>query len=174
MAVNAVNFDEAALAAIRAYLGWHLTPVRTETVTVSVRHVSRDLPLPSARIVNIEQVEVWDDWSDTWQTLDPAEYGWDPIGLLRAKCRPFMRGLSNVRITMTHGYEPGEVPDVLALAETISRRARTNPGGIASQSVNGASVSFQTAGGAPLSVGLLQIEKAALDTYRVGAGRIPG
>ena len=174
MAASTVDFDSAALAAIRAYLGWHLTPVRTETVTVSVRHVSRDLPLPSAHIVNIEQVEVWDDWSDTWQTLDPAEYGWDPIGLLRAKNKPFMRGLSNVRITLTHGYEPEEIPDVYAMVDTIARRARMNMGGIASQSVNGASVSFQTAGGAPLSTPLLNIEKAALDSYRVGVGNIPG
>ena len=42
------------------------------------------------------------------------------------------------------------------------------PGNVASQSVNGASVSFLAASGAPLSVPLLALEKETLAPYRVG------
>ena len=174
MAAGNVDFDAAALAAIRAYLGWHLAPVQTETLTVSVRHESADLPLPSAHVLSIESIEVWEPCRREWRTLPAESYGFDPLGLVRLEHGRFRRGLSNVRVTLTHGYSWEQVPDVAALADTIMRRARMNPAGIASQSVNGATVSFQTAGGAPLSVGLLSIEKAALAPYRAGTGRIGG
>lgn len=172
MAASTVDFDSAALAAIRAFLGWHLAPVRTETVVLSVLHASHDLPLPTGHVTSIEKVEVRSRIG-VWLELPAESFEWDADGLLRSRV-PFRRGLSNVRVTMTHGYSWEDVPDVAALAATISRRARMNPAGLASQSVNGAAVSYQTAGGAPLSVGLLSIERQALESYRANAGWIAG
>ena len=168
-----VDFKTAAEASIRAYCGWHVAPVLTETVIVSPRHRSPDLYLPTTHLVNVEKVELLSRPTGEWIELEPDVYEWDEIGLLRRHgCWPCR--LRSVRVTMTHGYEPEEVPDVLAIVDAIEKRSRMNLGGVASQSVNGASVSYQTAGGAPLSVPLLQIEKQALAPYKLGLGRIPG
>lgn len=169
-----LDYEAAAQAAIRAYCGWHVAPVLTETIEVTARHCGRDLWLPSTHVLNIETVEVEDMTVEGgWRTLDPATYEWDETGLLR-RCGVWPRRLRGIRVTLTHGYEPDEVPDVLAIADALQGRARMNLYGVASQSVNGASVSYQTAGGAPLSVSLLNIEKQTLDPYRVGVGRIGG
>lgn len=173
-----LDYEAAAQASIRAYCGWHIAPVLTETVTVTTRHISRDLRLPTLKLLEVLSVETLDDWQtgrQQWRARDEHEYEWDTDGLLRLTTGGhWPRALQGVRVTIRHGYEPDEVPDVLALADAIEKRARMNLGGVASQSVNGASVSYQTAGGAPLSVPLLQIEKQALAAYTLGLGRIGG
>ena len=82
--------------------------------------------------------------------------------------------LRGVAVDLTHGFEWEEVPDISALVHNITRRASAGVYGIASQSVSGASVTYQTAGGAPLSVPLLQIEKQMLGRYMLASGTIPG
>ena len=167
------NFDAAAWGTIKAYCGWHVAPSLSETLVVSVRHTSHDLYLPSRHVTDIQLVEV-KGWDGSWHELPEARYDWDDLGLLRLRGGCWPRRLRSVRVTLTHGYDYDEVPHIVALADTIGRRARQNLGGVASQSVNGSSVSYQTAGGAPLSVPLLNIEKEMLDTYRVGVGLIRG
>ena len=168
-----VDAKRAAEEAVRAYVGWHLAPVLTETLTVSARHHSHNLFLPTRRIISLDKVEVLCWHTREWRELDQAEYEWDTTGLLRRwTCWP--RTLQGVRVTLTHGYDMDEIPDVASIIDALARRSRMNLTGVASQSVNGASVSYLTAGGAPLSTQLLGIEKQALDAYRVGVGRIPG
>lgn len=171
-----VDWAAAAQAAIRAWCGWHIAPVLTETVLLDVRHVSRDLQLPTTRLLETVSVEVIDSREETgWRELAEHEYQWSEAGVLRrTDCLCWPKGFRTVRVTMRHGYEPAEVPDVLGIADKLASRARVNSSGVASQSVNGASVSYQTAGGAPLAAMLLQIEKQALAAYKVGLGRIPG
>lgn len=168
------DFQAAAWATIAAYCGWHVAPVRTDTMLVSPRHHSSYLSLPTLRVLDIEAVEIRQGHSEAWRTVPAESYEWDECGMLRAHAYLWPHRYRSVRVTLTHGYEWDEIPHLVAMADAIERRARMNMGGIASQSVNGASVSFQTAGGAPLSVPLLNIEKEALNAYRLGVGRIPG
>lgn len=151
---------KAAQQTIRAYCGWHIAPVITETIRVDSR--PGDLLLPTQHVISIDKVACQGD-----DVLDDCE--WSRSGILRRRHGQWPDALGSIEITLTHGYEPEEVPEVIMLMETIARRARSQPG-VSSQSVNGASVSYYSAGGAPLSVPLLDIEKAMLDPYRIQWG----
>lgn len=171
---TAPDWGAAAEAAIAAYCGWHPAPSRRETLVVSPLHASRDLWLPSRHVTQIHAVEVLAPGGE-WRQLAEHDFEWDEAGLLRlARGRHWPMRLRGVRADVTHGWDWTEVPDIAGLVHNISRRAASGVYGVASQSVHGATVSYQTAGGAPLSVPLLQIEKQALDPYRLGAGSIPG
>jgi len=170
---TAPDWGAAAEAAVAAYCGWHPAPSRRETLVVSALHHSRDLRLPTLHLTQIHQIEVRTPAG--WAELAEHEYEWDEAGLLRlARHRHWPMALRGIRADVTHGWDWAEVPDIAGLIHNVSRRAASGVYGIASQSVSGASVSYQTAGGAPLSVPLLQIEKQALDPYRIGAGSIAG
>lgn len=162
VAVDAEWWRKAAQATIRRYCGWHVAPVIEETLHVTGRggHV---LLIPSKRIISVSKVVC--DGTDLTDEVD-----WDEGGIMRidhgAAWPDRLRG---VEVTLTHGWAPEEAPDVLMLRETIARRARSQPG-VSSQSVDGASASYFTAGGAPLSVPLLDIEKKMLDPYRLNWG----
>ncbi|WRS30598.1 hypothetical protein U6G28_02610 [Actinomycetaceae bacterium MB13-C1-2] len=155
---------KAAQAAIRRFCGWHVAPILSETLRVDA-YGGRVLELPSKHVTKLESVMVGGvDWLDR---LD-----WSEAGTLQLK-----RGRGHwpdapgaVEVTLEHGWSAEDVPEVAALIVTIGKRARTQPGVVSSQSVNGASVSYQTAGGAPLSVPLLGIEKEMLEPYRVNWG----
>lgn len=171
-----VDYVQAAQAAVRAYCGWHVAPTLTETIYISQRHESDTCLLPSLRVLDIEAVEQLKPDQETWEPV--TGYGWDEQGTLaltrHSSAHVFRHGLRNIRVTLTHGWDLEDVPDLAAIVESIAKRAATSPYGIASQSVNGASVSYQMAGGAPLSVPLLNIEKEQLAPYALGLGRIAG
>lgn len=172
--VSPIDYNAAAQAAIRAYCGWHVAPVITETLYISVRHRSPKLFIPTGHVCDIALIEQLTATGGEWEPV--TGYGWDTEGTLELATggQVWKPGLRNVRVTLEHGYEPDEVPDVLAIADAIARRAATSLHGIASQSVNGASVSYAQAGGAPLAVPLLNIEKDALARYCITSGRIAG
>lgn len=152
----------AAQGAVRRYCGWHVAPSVAETLRLD-GYGGRVLTLPSKHITAIASVIVGDeDWRDR---CDWSEAG---TVLLRSGCWPDAPGA--IRVGLTHGWGAEDVPEVAALILTVGRRARSQTGVIASQSVNGASVTYQTAGGAPLSVPLLSIEKEMLDPYRLNWG----
>ena len=160
--VDPAFFLNAANRAIRAYCGWHVAPVISETLTLDGSG-GDTLLLPSLRVRELERV-----------TSD----GVDVTELVRASARAGMleidgswsRKLSGIEVTLQHGFDADEVPDIATLILNVAKRAGSGQSLIASQSVNGASVSYLTAGGAPLSVPLLQIEKDALDPYRLTWG----
>lgn len=153
---------QAAQASIRRFCGWHVAPLVAESLRVD-SYGGRVLHLPTKHVVEIKQVLVRGaDWTD--------QIDWSEAGtlVLRSGCWPDAPGA--VTVELEHGWDAEDVPEVAALIVTVAKRARTQPGIIASQSVNGASVSYQTAGGAPLSVPLLSIEKELLAPYRLNWG----
>lgn len=152
---------KAAQATIRAYCGWHIAPVIDETIRIDSH--PGDLLLPTQHLLDVTQVLL----ADGTDIVDDIE--WSRSGIIRRRHGAFPDRFGGLTVAMQHGYEPAEVPDVIMLMQTIGRRARSQPG-VSSQSVNGASVSYLTAGGAPLSVPLLDIEKQALDPYRLNWG----
>lgn len=148
----------AAQAAVRAYCGWHVCPRVSETITLGA-YGGHTLELPTAYIVTLDSVVV-----DTREVV--SDVSWAPTGTLvmRHSVWPDLPG--SVKVTLTHGWDPDEVPDVAAIIMTVAKRAKSNPANISSQSVNGASVSYTTSGGAPLAIPLLRAEMDALYPYR--------
>ena len=76
-----------------------------------------------------------------------------------------------IRVTLTDGWEPEDVPELHALMLSLAKRAATAPAPmIASQSTNGSSISYITNGGAPIGLQLFEAEKRQLDPYRLTWG----
>lgn len=150
----------AATAAARAYCGWHVTPVLSETLLLDGPG-NRSLFLPSLRVVSIEKVEEFDasldllelsapfDPAAPWVTLVPGEYEWstwgqvDVIGAFAGATWPEGWGLrrtrwsarkSAVRVTLTHGYDPAECADlkqvILAHADRNYRTESSSRNGL--------------------------------------------
>jgi hypothetical protein len=151
----------AAQAAVRHYCGWHISPSVTEMLAVDA-YGGRTLTLPSKHVTAIASILV--NGNDL-----VSDVAWSDAGtvVLTSGVWPDLPG--SVKVTLTHGWDADEVPDIAAIILAVAKRARTNPGAIASQSVNGASVSFATSSGVPLGVPLMQAEMDALSPYRLGA-----
>lgn len=164
---NGENIDtewwqKAAQNTIRRYCGWHVAPNVYDTLTLDA-HGGRSIMLPTQHVMSIDSVYL-DDTIDLTGELD-----WSESGYLRLRSKTFPDRPRCITVTLYHGYEPDEVPEVIMLMRSLARRARTQPL-VSSQSVNGASASYLTAGGAPLSIPLLDIEKRMLDPYRIEWG----
>lgn len=155
-------FLNAANRAIRAYCGWHVAPVIPETLTLDGSG-GKTLLLPSLRVV--ELTSVLSDGVDVTSSVQVSKRA----GMIEID-GAWSRRLGGIEVTLEHGYELDEVPDVATLILNVAKRAGSGQSLIASQSANGASVSYLTAGGAPLSVPLLQIEKDALSPYKLTWG----
>lgn len=147
---------KAAQAAVRAYCGWHVCPQITHVITVD-SYGGRTLLLPAKHIVDVSNVTI----SGVDRTHDVQ---WSEAGILRLNDGVFPDGLRDVEVSLTDGYDPQDVPQIMALLVTLAKRAQIQPG-IASQSVNGASISYSTA--ATPGVALLQSEKDLLAPYRL-------
>lgn len=152
---------QSAQASIRRFCGWHVAPSVTEELRLD-SYGGRVLHLPSKHVTAIGSITV-----DGVDVLDRCDWSTAGTVQLRSGCWPDRPGA--VVVNLTHGWEADDVPEVAAMILAIGKRARTQTG-VASQSVNGASVSYLTAGGAPLSVPLLGIEKEALAPYRLNWG----
>lgn len=156
---------KAAQGSVRRFCGWHVAPSFTEVLRCD-GYGGRMLTLPSKHVTELvrvvaDGVDVTDRVGERWSESGTVE-------LPRGFCWPDSPG--SVRVTVTHGWPVDEVPEIAGLLATVAKRARSQPGVVQSQSVNGASVSYLVAGGAPLSVPLLEIEKAMLEPYRLTWG----
>lgn len=108
-----LNLD-AAVAAIRSACGWHVAPVRTETLTLEA--TNGVVILPTLRATGV--VVVIDG-----TTLDASEYTLKPGVLLLAS----LRGCGEVTVTLTHGYD--ELPSDLKCVALSMADTGTSPGG---------------------------------------------
>lgn len=154
----------AAQSAIRRHCGWHVAPSHTETLRIDA-YGGRTLHLPTKHVTDIETLTI--DGRDVLSRCD-----WSQAGTMQLRNGYWPDRPGAVDVTFTHGWDIDDVPEVAALILAIGKRARDQGrrGTVARQAANGASVDYLTAGGAPLSVPLLQIEKDALEVYRVNWG----
>lgn len=159
-----LDYMNAAAESVRAYCGWHVTPVRTETLVVDDDGTGTVL-LPSGRVTDVLSV------ARDGAALDLAEVQWNEDGVLRfpARCgRGRLRGLA---VEVTHGYTEAEAAAVLGVIRGVATRAAMSPGGnIVSQSAGTQRVSYASSGGAVASLPLMQTEKDVLATFRLGWG----
>lgn len=146
----------AAAAAIRAYCGWHVAPIISETMRRD-GNGRTTLVLPTRRIVELEQVKI--DGADVTGSVR-----WSESGMLQGVTFPARFGC--VEVTLRHGFERAD--DVLGVLERAAKRFATNPV-LRSQSVAGASVSY-FGGASGLSHLLTVDEREALNPYRLTWG----
>lgn len=160
--IDSAFWLKAAHGAVRRFCGWHVAPIIEQTLALDGSG-GRDMILPSLRVV--ELVSVLNDGVDVTADVDKSR-----AGMLRLQSGCWTRRFGRVSVTLRHGYDLEEVPEVAALIAGVAKRGPQAGGVISSQSVNGASVSYASAGGAPISVPLLVTEKETLSSYRLEWG----
>lgn len=160
---------DAATAMVRSYCGWHLTPPRTETVTVRSTGSACYL-LPSLYVTAIAAVSYGPD------LLVPVlDYSWSTFGVVDLLPNgPYFSNLVaasgpvDIAVTFTHGLDA--VPDVAAVILAAVSRATASPDGVFRSQVGLVAQSYSQSG--PNQAGglaLLPNELAILHRYRLHA-----
>lgn len=107
-----VDYDVAALAAARHYCGWHVTPVKTESISVDGSG-GRVLSLPTLRLVRLISV------TENGVAITPTSLRVSAnTGQVRKRTGASWTGqLGAIEVEMEHGFE--EAPDFdAAVAQT--------------------------------------------------------
>lgn len=102
---------DAAVADLRARLGWHVAPVRPETLTLD-HEGGIDLVLPSRKIGTITEIR---DVSGTTPAVITG-YRTSAAGYLTGCQWP--RGTATIEVDLTHGYATPP-PDLLAAVAAL-------------------------------------------------------
>lgn len=140
----------AAVAAAQRYCGWHVTPSRSDTITVD-GHGRGLILLPTMHMTELTSL------TEDGETVDLSTVSWAPRGVI-VRNRPFSQKLSGITVEFVHGYD--EVPDwELAVLSAVDR------GGFgAAREVIGP---FQYSVPEGTNSAFSPQEKAALDLYRL-------
>lgn len=160
--INADFWLKAAHGVVRRFCGWHVAPVIDETLTLDGSG-GRDILLPSLRVVQL--ASVMNDGVDVTEQVDTSH-----AGILRLTSGCWTKRLGRVTVTLTHGYELDEVPEVAAIIAGVAKRGPNSGRVDASESTNGSSRGGFVDRGAPISVPLTLTEQEALSTYRLEWG----
>jgi hypothetical protein len=161
---------DSASEVVRDYCGWAITPNQEETLIVNGQG-SPYLSLPTTKITDVSSVSVkayWDGVNYASVELDPLTYPYDFHEFGAIEFIPtvyndtwvFPKGVRNVAVTLTHGYEdtPGAI--VGFICELVSRKL-SNPGGNLTMQQVG-QITLQFAQGA-----MPQSQWDGLEKYRV-------
>lgn len=160
--INADFWLKAAHGVVRRFCGWHVAPVIDETLTLDGSG-GRDILLPSLRVLQL--ASVMNDGVDVTAQADTSH-----AGILRLTSGSWTNRLGRVTVTLTHGYELDEVPEVAAIIAGVAKRGPNSGRVDASESTNGSSRGGFVDRGAPISVPLTITEQEALSTYRLEWG----
>lgn len=154
----------AAHGAIRRWCGWHVAPSITETLILN-GNGGNTILLPSKHVTAVTQVLV--EGEDATALADWGEEG--TLELLGP--RRFSRRRRSVEITLTHGYDPDEVPEIADLIRTLAVRAIT-PASDTVQRTAGPFAERRQARSDGLlgGLGLFESEKEQLAPYRLNWG----
>lgn len=102
---------DAAVADLRARLGWHVAPEHTETLTLD--HEGGDVILPTRKIVSVGEVR---DVSGTTPLVISGYRVSATAGFLTGCEWP--RGASVLEVDLVHGYDEA-TPDLLSAIATL-------------------------------------------------------
>lgn len=128
---------DGAVAALRTYLGWHIAPVKTETVSMDVLPAEQVLRLPTRKLESVVAVR---------RTSDAVVYTATVYEVSKARARVRRKGAywpdgyEAVEVDMTHGFDacPPELLSALGQVILAGRRDR----GIRQVSVDDGSTTF--------------------------------
>lgn len=160
--INADFWLKAAHGAVRRFCGWHVAPVIEETITLDGSG-GRDALLPSLRVVQL--VSVLNDGADVTASVDTSK-----AGILRLPSGKWTDRLGRITVSLRHGYDLDEVPEVAAIIAGVAKRGPNSGRVDASEAVNGSSRGGVLDRGAPLSIPLTLTEQETLSTYRLEWG----
>lgn len=121
---------DTAVSLIRDVAGWHIAPVRDETVVLDVVVWERWLRLPTLQLVQVTEVrDVLDPVNPA--VIDPSSYRVShKLAQIKHSCGFWPAGYEAAAVDMSHGYEECP-PDLFAVIADVIVRGRT-PGGPAS------------------------------------------
>lgn len=147
---GAVTQDDIDLAVetLRDLAGWHIWPVREETVTVDTTG-DPTVFLPTLRLLEVRKVTA-DNIEVPLETIE-----WSESGMLRLKTRP-RKGFRRVTATILHGFETTPLAAVAMQMAARAHQPATN------MQVGGISV------GAPGALTPYSSEWRLLDRYKLG------
>lgn len=145
--------DPAAAAYIKAYCGWHVAPVITETVVLDGQG-GWSLILPTLRLTDLTEV------TSDGAAVDGLQ--WSEAGMVRG-CH-WSHKLRGIQVTMTHGYE--DTPPELVAAGVRITDLMAATAGVASETTGPFTVSYRdmSVGGSGLGDPYVA---AVLDRYRL-------
>lgn len=139
---------DLAVATLRDLAGWHIWPVRKETVTVDTTG-DPTVFLPTLRLLDVHSVTA----DNIEVPLDTIE--WSESGMLRLKKRP-RTGFRRITATILHGFESTPLAAVAMQMAARAHQPATN------MQVGGISV------GAPGALTPYSSEWRLLDRYKLG------
>lgn len=145
-----------AEAAVRAYCGWHVAPVKSETVTAWGAGDGVIL-VPSLHVVSVESVTVDGE--------PVTDFTWREHGTMHGRC---WRG--RVEVSLIHGFDQGSpaYQVVRGLILAIAARAKASPNGVMRAQVGQISETYsQTATNQAGGVALLSTERDVLAPYKL-------
>lgn len=156
---GAVSDDQVlgASNAIRRYCGWHIAPRITQTFVINEPGQSADIFIPSLMIHAVTACTVTgvDLTEDQLQQLDWSSNGY--IGRGTYGGWPTRR--RSVTITVDHGYDLEDVPELAMLCKSLAERVASRPAGIVRQQVGQRNEEYERA--------MLGDDRTALDLYRI-------
>ena len=160
--VRALN---SAKSRVRRYCGWHVSPVRAETITLD-GNGGQYLFLPTLKVVTLTSVTLD---GETLDLTDDVKQSAEMPGVLVRPYSFWHCGYGNIEVTLSHGFTAAEAEDwreaVLSLVDQASMSAGTGRAGpIISKRVDDVHVSWS---GLPNEVENAPLDKRALATYRL-------
>lgn len=148
-------------AAVRAYCRWHVAPVLTHELVLDGRG-ARVLLLPTTHATAVTDVTV------CGAALTADDYEWSASGMLRKRSGCWPDRYRSVTLTLEHGYDLADVPDLAEMVQQVAARAFASPMGSVREQVGPfASAASQVAPGVAGGVALMGHERALLDAYRL-------
>lgn len=157
---NGGDAADACIAAARSfveqYCGWHIAPVREDTVLLDGNGL-KILQLPSLHVLSVATVEV------DGELLPENQYTWSVKGLLRLRHGVWPHEFRSVEVRFTHGFE--DCPAIDSVVATLAERALMTPAGISAMTVGGRSESYGRGAGAGIAA--TGQEYSILDPYRL-------
>lgn len=168
---------DAALGALRSYCGWLPFPVRTETLTLSA-FGARSLLLPTLRLLEVQELSVrfGREPAHSFTAEEAEDVEWDTNGVLYLPGRkPWPHRLRGVTVKFRHGYELGEVADLVGTVLDVASRSSVNPFGRTAYKVGERQENFQAgAGGLVTGTRPLGEELSLWDAYSLGTRTTEG
>ena len=164
---DVVRALSSARAWVRRYCGWHVSPVRTETITLDGPG-GQYLFLPTLKLVSLTAI------SEDGVALDLADVKASaeaPGVLAKAGSGHWGGEFGSVEVTLTHGFTADEAQDwreaVLALVDQASMSAGSGRSGpLISKRVDDVQYSWS---GLPREVENAPLDQRALAPYRLMA-----
>lgn len=153
----------SALSRARNYCGWHVSPVRTETIALDGPGRTL-LLLPTLKVVAITDISIGGESIDLATVRELAD---TPGALYRERGWPC--GFSNIAVTFSHGFTQAECEDfreaVLSLLDQASMSAGTGRAGpMIGKRVDDIDINWS---GLPREVDNAPLDKRALAPYRL-------